>query len=187
MGRLRAELAARAEVTLDPDFRHAVRAFVVDAAGVRRPLPERLVVDSQRAAAAEATRVIDGYRQTDLVPDSVDKGRGLRCLAEALAEPIALAVGDTAADEPMLALAERAFVPAHASGPLRARFAPTRRPYQRGFAEAVGRLIGHDPGGCPRCRLPPPSRGRRQLLALLGMRDAGMRGLPWQLLKAARP
>jgi hydroxymethylpyrimidine pyrophosphatase-like HAD family hydrolase len=188
MGRLRAELAARAEVTLDQDFRHAVRAFVVDTAGVRRPLPERIVADAQRAAAAEATRVIDGYRQTDLVPDSVDKGRGLRRLAAALAEPIAFAVGDTAADEPMLALAERAFVPAHASGPLRARFVPTRRPYQRGFAEAVGRLIGHDPGGCPRCRLPPPSRERRALLGLLGMRDAGMRGLPWRLLKlAARP
>jgi len=189
MGRLRAELAARAEVTIDPDYQHAVRAFVVDAAGVRRPLPERTLADSQRAAAAQAVHVIDGFRQTDLVPDSVDKGRGLRCLAEALAEPtIAFAVGDTAADEPMLALAEHAFVPAHASGPLRARFAATRRPYQRGFAEAVGRLIGHDPGDCPRCRLPPPSRGRRRLLALLGMRDGGMRGLPWALLKlTARP
>jgi hydroxymethylpyrimidine pyrophosphatase-like HAD family hydrolase len=188
MGRLRRELAARAEVTLDHDFRHAVRAFVVDRAGVRRPLPGRLVADCQRAADADTSRVIDGYRQTDFVPDSVDKGRGLSCLAEALAAPIALAVGDTAADAPMLALAQRAFVPAHASGPLRARFAPTRRPYQRGFAEAVGRLIGHDPGGCPRCRLPPQSRERRQLLALLGIRDAGMRGMPWQLLKlAVRP
>jgi hydroxymethylpyrimidine pyrophosphatase-like HAD family hydrolase len=186
MDRLRGELAARAEV--DQDFGHAVRAFVVDTTGARRPPPERIVADSQRAAGAQTARAIVGYRQTDFVPDSIDKGRGLRCLAETLAAPIAFAVGDTAADEPMLALAERAFVPAHASSPLRERFSPTRRPYQRGFGEAVGRLIGHDPGGCPRCRLPPPSRERRQLLALLGLGDAGMPGVPWRLLKlAARP
>lgn len=189
--RLRSELHARDGIGLDENYTHAIRAFVRDERGTRGPLPEELVGDAQRAAAAETVILIVGDRQTDVVGHSVDKGRAMRALAAAVTDPaagavrtpLAFAVGDTAADISLLALAEQPFAPAHATQSLGPRVAVTRRPYQAGFAEAVGRLIGHAPGACARCQLRAPSPERRLLLGLLGLRETGIGRLPLQLMK----
>jgi hydroxymethylpyrimidine pyrophosphatase-like HAD family hydrolase len=191
--RLRSELRVTDGVVLDEDYTHAMRAFVFDGRGVRGPLPQQMIADAQRAAAAEQISLIVGDRQTDVIAGSVDKGRGMRSLASALAAddvrgadaPLAFAVGDTAADVSLLMLAKRPFAPAHAKHSLGARFTVTRRPYQRGFAEAVGHLIGHAPGTCPLCRLGTTSRERRLLLELFGLRESGVGGLPSRVLKLA--
>jgi hypothetical protein len=49
--------------------------------------------------------------------------------------------------------------------------------YQRGLAQAVGRLLGHAPGGCAVCRVPQVSAEARQLLRLLSVQEAGRWGL----------
>jgi hypothetical protein len=160
---------------------------------VRGPVPPQEIADAQRVAAAEQVSSIVGYCQTDLVAGSVAKGRGVLSLASALAAhdvcdadaPLAFAVGDTAADVSLLALAKRPFAPAHAKHSLGAHSTVTRSPYQAGFAEAVGHLIGHAPGTCAQCRLETPSRDRRVLLGLFGLRERGMRRAPVQVLKLA--
>src|SRR6202021_1213969 len=76
--------------------------------------------------------------------------------------------GDRAPDIPMLALAKRPFAPAHGKQALGGRCSVTRGSYQKGFAEAVGSLLGHAPGSCAQCALASPSAERRLLLAQLG-------------------
>jgi len=128
------------------------------------------------------------------VPQSIDKGRGVRSLVSALAAgaavdgdaPLAFAVGDTATDIPLLSLAKRPFAPAHGKQALGGRFTVTRGAYQQGFAEAVGSLIGHSPGSCRQCRLASPSAERLLLLGVLGVRERGIRRLPPQVLKLMR-
>ncbi|HEY6460204.1 MAG TPA: hypothetical protein VIY73_08630, partial [Polyangiaceae bacterium] len=177
------ELRAREGILIDEDYDYAIRAYVRDARGRRGPLAPEAITAARRAAGVEEDRVIaiGGDAQTDFVAASTDKARGVIALAAELGEAppikLALAVGDTRADAPMLDLAERAFAPAHAKHAL-GRYTVTRAPYQQGFAEAVGGLIGHSCGGCDRCRLDPPSAERRLLLGLLGLREAGMRGVP---------
>jgi trehalose-6-phosphatase len=191
MARLRAEFRALDGVFLDEDYRHAIRAFVRDSRGARGPLPAETIAEAQRAAAAEQVSLVVGDDQTDLVPQSIDKGRGVRSLAAALGggapveddAPLAFAVGDTITDIPLLALAKRPFAPAHGKQALGERSTVTRGGYQQGFAEAVGSLLGHAPGSCAQCRLANPSAERRVLLGVLGVRERGMRRLPTQVLK----
>ena len=194
IARLRAELRRLDGVFLDEDYTHAIRAFVRDSRGARGPLPQQLIADAQRVAAAEQVSSVVGEEQTDLVPQSIDKGRGVRSLVSALGAgaavdgdaPLAFAVGDTVTDIPLLSLAERAFAPAHGKQALGGRFTVTRGAYQQGFAEAVGSLVGHAPGSCPQCRLADPSAERRLLLGVLGVRERGIRRLPIQVLKLMR-
>jgi hypothetical protein len=61
----------------------------------------------------------------------------------------------------------------------------TRSAYQRGFAEAVAALIGHDPGSCPECAIHQPSARRRQLLALLAIAERGISRLPIEMTRFA--
>ena len=191
LARLRSELRTTDGVFLDEDYTHAIRAFVRDARGARGPVPAQTIAEAQRVAAAGQVSSIVGDAQTDLISGSIDKGRGTVSLASALATdasggaelPLAFAVGDTAADVSLLALAERPFAPAHAKHALGARFNVTRGSYQQGFAEAVGQLIGHSPGACSQCRLVSASRERRLLLGLLGVRERGIGRLPSQVLK----
>jgi hydroxymethylpyrimidine pyrophosphatase-like HAD family hydrolase len=191
IARLRAEFRALDGVFLDDDYTHAIRAFVRDSRGARGPLPHEMIAAAQRVAAAEQVSCVEGDDQTDFVPESIDKGRGVRSLAAALAAgasvdgdaPLEFAVGDTAADIPLLALAQRAFAPAHGKQALGERFTVTRGSYQQGFAEAVGSLLGHAPGSCAQCALASPSAERRLLLGVLGVRERGIRRLPSQVLK----
>ena len=192
LDRLRAELRSHEQVTLDDDYTHAVRAFVRNPrSGARGPLPEDLIEDATRAADAPEVSLITGDGQTDIVYRPTDKGRGALALAAALgadataATPLAFAVGDTATDLPLLRLARQRFVPAHAAA-VGEGCTVTRSAYQRGFAEAVATLIGHAPGGCTVCRLPPPAPERRLLLALLGIGEHRISRMPIAMAKLAR-
>jgi hypothetical protein len=49
----------------------------------------------------------------------------------------------------------------------------------------VGEVIGHAPGTCAACRVPDGGESRRLLLALLALREGGLRGLPRQALRVA--
>jgi hydroxymethylpyrimidine pyrophosphatase-like HAD family hydrolase len=190
--RVRDVLRRRDGVRLDPAYAHAVRAYRIAAGGQRRPLDANEVTECvQAAGVGGAIRAIRGDNQTDLVVSGVDKGTGLRALVDALADSggdgrpeIALAVGDTAADAPMLALARSAFVPAHASPEAMVVGARrVRRPYQAGLALAVGQLLGHRPGGCACCRLPPETTERQLMLDLLSVAEDGRRGLALRAMK----
>lgn len=178
----RAALAELDGVTIDGDYRHCVRAYR-SAGGGRYGLPEAAIAAALRDGGTCAVR---GEGQTDFVAAGIDKATGLRVLLGELGDRLALAVGDTVSDLPMLALAERAFAPASADAHVRAAGVPlVRRPYQAGLAEAVGRLLGHRPGGCPVCRAPEVSRRTRLLLDLLSAREAGPVDVPRRLAKLA--
>jgi hydroxymethylpyrimidine pyrophosphatase-like HAD family hydrolase len=189
--RLCVELRAHEAISLDEDYNYAIRAFVRGARGRRGPLPDELLAEARRSAEAEDISLIVGDAQTDIVDAATDKGRGVVALAAALgapeppARPLAFAVGDTKTDLPLVALAERAFAPAHAAAALGGSCKVTRSPYQRGFAEAVAALIDHDPGSCPDCAIAPPSTRRRQLLALLAIAERGISRLPIEMTRFA--
>ncbi|MDQ6614886.1 MAG: HAD hydrolase family protein [Actinomycetota bacterium] len=176
LAELRAALDGDVGIHLDHAYRVSVRAFRLHANGVRAALDPGQVL---RALAAcrqrEELVVVRGDRQTDFHAKGTDKAEGLRLLLDALgAGPLAAAVGDTEADLPMLASAERGFLVGHADRSLRAA-APrvTRRPYQLGLAEATTHLVGHGPGTCPICAPPATSSDTAMLLALLALQEGG--------------
>ncbi len=190
--RVRRALGAVDGVHLDPTFRHVVRASVLDARGRRRPPPEATIADALRDAGARDVRAIRGDAQTDLVVGRVDKGVGVRALLQRLGvdpgapRPLHAAVGDTEADAPLLRLAIRPFVPAHATRRLRPLARVTHGAYAAGFAEAVGEVLGHAPGTCAECRVADGGEARRALLALLALREGGLRRVPAHALEVAR-
>jgi hydroxymethylpyrimidine pyrophosphatase-like HAD family hydrolase len=196
MERLRSVLRERDGVRLDPAYAHAVRAYQVGADGARRPLEAQEIAECVAVCGgAEAIRAIPGQGQTDFVAASIDKGTGLRALISALGDSpargagraaLALVVGDTTDDAPMLALGSRAFVPAHApQQATRAGGTRVSRPYQAGFSQAVGELLGHRPGTCRLCRAPQATAERELLLDLLSIAEDGRRGLMLGALKLA--
>ena len=79
----------------------------------------------------------------------------------------------------MLRLASRGVAVANADAALRrAGVLRTRRPYQSGLAEAVHGLVGHRPGSCAVCALPPaPTHARRMMLELLRAQERGRIGI----------
>jgi hypothetical protein len=112
--------------------------------------------------------------------ERVTKATGLEALADHLGTAasgrrwLAMAVGDTASDLPMLRLATRAFAPANADEEVRrAGITVLRRACQAGLADATTRLLGHRPGRCPICREPRLSSPSRLLLTLLSPPDQG--------------
>jgi hypothetical protein len=72
-----------------------------------------------------------------------------------------------------------------AGGELRGAGRVTRRAYAAGFAQAVGALLGHAPGTCDACRVPDGGEARRLLLALLALREGGLRRAPAQAARLA--
>jgi hypothetical protein len=190
--RVRAALADAEGVCVDAGARHAVRAYAVDGDGRRRRPPDAAVAAALGAAGAHGVRVVRGDGQTDLVPEGVDKGTGVRALLARLGadptgpRPLHAAVGDTAADAPLLRLAIRPYAPAHADRRLRPLARTTRGAYAAGLAEAVGEVLGHAPGTCAACRVADGGDARRSLLALLALREGGVRRLPARALGVAR-
>ncbi|KRB69280.1 hypothetical protein ASE03_28010 [Kitasatospora sp. Root187] len=194
---LRRRLARMPDVTVDPLSRWAVRASVLGG-GVRTGLPAAAVASLLGAVPAGGSAtgalgarydVVPGERQTDFVPHGTDKVHGVRTLLARLgaegAVPV-LAVGDGPADLGLLRWAAHGVAPANAAPEVRAaEVAVTSGAYQRGLAEAVGRLIGHRPGGCPACRPPRLPPDTRALLRVLALPEAGRRGAPWRLLRLA--
>lgn len=180
LGVLRNALGRLDGVHLDAAHVHSVRAHTLSPEGVRSALPSETIAAALSAADLEGrVRVVPGDLQTDFVAAGADKGRGLLALAELLdgagSDPdIALAVGDTAADLPMLSLARRSFAPANAASELRGQVRLLRRSYQSGLLEAVRRQLGHSPRRCTSCRPPGPhSRESALLLTVLAAVDGG--------------
>jgi hydroxymethylpyrimidine pyrophosphatase-like HAD family hydrolase len=190
--RVRRALQGTDGVHVEPGYRHAVRAFALDARGRHRPPPDAAIGAALRKAGATDVHAIRGDGQTDLVVGRVDKGVGVRALLERLGvepgapRPLHVAVGDTAADAPLLQLAIRPYVPGHAARRLRPLARVTHGAYAAGFAEAVGEVLGHAPGSCPECRVADGGEARQALLALLGLREGGLRGVPAHALAVAR-
>lgn len=201
LDRVRTWLGQQPGVEVDPRYRRIVRARGAGAAGASAggPLAEAVVAAALYAGALSAgaggcsspapLAAVAGCRQTDIVAGGVDKGTGVLALLEALGTPgqtPALVMGDTAADLPMLALASLPLAPANATPALSAAGVPlTSRSYQAGLAQGVGRLIGHPPGACPRCRPPRFSPRTRQLLALLALAEGGGAGAARGMLRLA--
>ncbi|WP_133260105.1 HAD hydrolase family protein [Streptacidiphilus pinicola] len=188
-GGLRARLAELPSVRLDPLSRWCVRASVQN--GTRRTgLPPRTVaalLDEQGLGAL--FEVVPGDAQTDFVPRGADKTAGVRALLARLGEEASaplLAVGDGVADIALLRWARHGVAPGNAAPEVVAAGLPVaRHAYQAGLAEVVGRLIGHRPGDCPRCRPPRHSPDTRALLALLAVPEAGRTGLPTRIARLA--
>lgn len=175
LGRMRA-------VAIDDDHRQSVRAFVLADGRRRAPLPDAMVAEALDALDDPRPVVIPGEGQTDFVAGDVDKAIGLRALAGTLGvegeRPFALAVGDRAPDLSIASLAGRACAPRHSEPVLgRGGFEVMARPYQAGLAQAVGELLGHEPGRCPACEMPPGGRDRAILRALLAARERGPLGM----------
>jgi hydroxymethylpyrimidine pyrophosphatase-like HAD family hydrolase len=190
---LRSTVAQVRGVHVNADHQRSVRASRGDAAGKRRPLEHRVVMDLLgNLGLAGQVWVAHGESQTDFSLKGVDKGGGVRALlrdwavAEKAADskPLALAVGDTELDLPMLGLARMALAPANADRKVReAGVEVVSGECQQGLARAVARLLGHYPGTCPVCRAPSPGRDAELLLAVLSAQSAARWG---KLLPAAR-
>lgn len=178
--KVRNELGARALV-LNPDYRYAVRARVESG-----PLPADLI-RAIPLLGHPALQLIHGQGQSDITIRGLDKGTGLADLATRLSEQRAvLAVGDSAADLPMLAWAALARAPRNADAAVRAAAIDrTRGAYQCGLADACADLLGHHPGTCPTCRPPQFPRRTQALLAALALPENGLRGLPTRTLRLA--
>ncbi|MEU8919814.1 hypothetical protein AB0D10_02615 [Kitasatospora sp. NPDC048545] len=190
-GGLRGRLAAlEPPAVTDPLARWCVRASVrAPRDGRRRALaPETVAALLREAPFGELFTTVPGRAQTDFIPHGTGKLAGTRALLARLGAdgPPALAVGDGVADVDLLGWAATAAAPANAEPPVRVAGVPVaRRAYQAGLADAVGRLIGHRPGGCPRCRALRPPADARALLALLAVPEAGRAGAPLRLARLA--
>jgi hypothetical protein len=184
LDRLRDRLRPEPGVWIDERHRFSVRASTVVGPGERRAyLPSA-------GAVPGGVRAIICEEQTDFVIAGLDKADGVRALVRRLGgQPPVLAVGDTAADVGLLAAARFSVVPRHADAAAKAAadgIAP--RSYQLGLAHAIGTLIGHRPGECPRCAPPPLSADSQTLLRLLRLAEgprlqAVLRSIP--LLRSA--
>ncbi len=187
-------------VRLDPFHEHGIRAYSVDTEGRVSGLDETTIrCVLERHGGPELIRAIAAPSQTDFVLAHIDKGRGLRALIEELdgdtdehgTTKLAFAMGDSAADLPMLALADRAFAPANADPQLRELGAAdahaiqfVRRPAQEGLLLAVSAFLGHRPERCAVCAPPRPSSlETRMVLAALGALDGGRRARLKQALR----
>ena len=179
---VRAAVAQLDGVELDSGYRHSVRAFTVR--NNRRCAITYEVATSAIAAAGLEGRIhiVQGWAQTDFVASNVDKATGLLALSDRLGESrtprLALAVGDSKPDLPMLRLARVACVPANADAELRLVPGVLRcsHRYGQGLADAVGKVVGHAPGSCSTCAAPSVTDvDARLLLTLLRVWD--QRGL----------
>jgi hypothetical protein len=136
-----------------------------------------LIERALRTAARGRITAVHGEGQTDFTISRVDKASGLGTLSrrlEADGGAVALAVGDSVSDLPMLAVAERALAPANADAAVRgAGVEVLSKPYQAGLAQGVARLIGHPPGGCALCRAPALAPRTKFVLDVLSAREEG--------------
>ncbi|WP_435302920.1 HAD family hydrolase [Kitasatospora phosalacinea] len=178
---VRALAARSADLEVDPLARWTARVSRRQPDGRRTGLDGRT---AGRIAAATGTRTVRGEQQTDFLPPGVGKAAGVRALLAELGDPGAVpvfAAGDGPADLELLRWARLGTAPAHAPAELRSAARVSASAYQAGLAEGVAALLGHRPGGCPRCRPPRPAPGSRALLALLALPEAGPAGTPARL------
>lgn len=176
--RARAALAACSGVYLDPDFRHGIRGYRW-IRGSREPLTPELTQEACSAACLTRLRPVVGVKQTDLVPEGCDKGRGLRELLQMLGwEPSAIwAIGDTAEDLPFLSLAHAAWAPANAQSPVKRELRRwpqgrvSRSSHQQAVLNAATSAACDARGACPACRVSIDDAERRAVVELLAGRN----------------
>ncbi len=192
--RIRVRLKNTPGVHVDGGYRRAVRASLLSAHS-RKPLPEEMV---EELRAENPINAIHGLAQTDIVPARINKGEGVRALAERLAgdrprarPALAFAIGDSFADLSLLAEASAAFGPANSDQAVRASGARIMRSSrQAGLAQAISLFLEHEPNGCAACRGSRHSRDASLLITALSAGGAGRwkkLGLGLQLaLQAAR-
>jgi haloacid dehalogenase-like hydrolase len=143
----------------------------------RRPLPDEVLEQLE----VEAVTAVRGLGQTDLLPAHINKGRGVRALAQLLSGgepmphlPLALAVGDSYADLTMLAEAGASFGPANSDQAVKASGARiTSGARQKGLQQAVSAFLDHKPSRCASCRSPQISRDASLLLTAMSAGGAG--------------
>jgi hydroxymethylpyrimidine pyrophosphatase-like HAD family hydrolase len=178
---VRAELARDGSTLLDPEYRLAVRAYRFDESGRRRGLgAEAIAAAVESSGLTGRVRAIKGAYQTDFMVNAIDKSVGLRVLMSDLGvlsrdegKPLALAVGDSAEDLPMMRLAQRALAPANAEPAVRkAGIRLLRQSGPLAVAQAVAELIGHSPGACATCAPDNLPARSRLLLTALSVQDA---------------
>lgn len=166
-------LLTRRGLDVSPTHRYTVRVRVEGG-----PLPAE-VVDALPLLQDPRLRIVHGEGQSDVTVRRLDKAVGLQTLAGLLGgAPCALAVGDSTADLSMLLSAEVARSPRNAEPRLRQLGVPmTRGAYQAGLVDACADLLGHRPGRCRVCEAPRLTRRAREVLTVLSLPEAGMRGL----------
>lgn len=167
---VRVWLRARPRVYLDPEHLCAVRAHMIDSSGNRRGLPVGEIEKALEMVPSGSVRAVRGDLQTDFVPTGVDKGVGLRALAQGLDaiavadRPVAFAIGDTEADLPMFAVAEQPFAPSDATPPAAAAGRVAGQPGGSGLLDAVETFLGHRVEGCEICHAALPQQPEPALL-----------------------
>jgi hydroxymethylpyrimidine pyrophosphatase-like HAD family hydrolase len=190
--RLGQTLQAMPGIYMDEQYEHSVRAYRFDSTGRRRGLDSSTIRSAlERSGTDRDLRPVVGGGQTDFVPARISKATGMQMLlgtGSIGSRPLALVVGDTVSDLPVLEMARIAAAPANAQAALPAAGVRLARlPYQAGLAEAASWLLGHAPGNCPVCRFPPLPPEANILLTVLGGFDHGSLGrLRQTLLLAAR-
>ncbi len=162
---------------VDPGFTHSIRVAHRRHGG-RLPGPEReRLIRAAGLDDGSALASIPGVHQVDLVAGGVTKATGLAALleGEGAAHPLVrLAVGDTAADRPLLERAALGVVPRNADAEVRrGGFTAVRGGFQAGVADAVALEIGHRPGGCAVCRPPAMGTERSVIVRALSLDEAG--------------
>jgi len=160
-----------------PGSTRIVRASLLSGDS-RKPLPEELV---DELLADSPISAVHGLAQTDIVPARINKGEGVRGLADELIRdgrpsrpPLAFAIGDSFSDLSMLEEASAAFGPANSDQAVRAYGARIMtRSRQAGLAQAVSLFLEHGPFGCELCRGPRRSRDASLLMTALSAGGAG--------------
>ncbi|MER6420162.1 HAD family hydrolase [Streptomyces sp. NPDC001137] len=183
-------LSGLPSVTVDPQYQSCLRAYR-GCGPDRTALDDRTVHEVTGRPEAAGFRAVQGETQTDFLPEGVDKATGLVALLRLLGAPAGirpvLAIGDSATDIALLRQARNGCAPGNAAPAVRATgLTVMRRPYQAGLADAVRRLLGHSPGGCPLCRPPAMSPTDVALTALLAVSESGRAGIPLRLARFAR-
>ena len=175
LARVREFLHGQPGVVVDPRYIHVVRAYLPRPDGPRRQIGPDLVAAALGQAGATTLRISAGSTQTDFVAGAVDKGTALAGLLAG--RPLAFAIGDAPEDLPILRMAAFPAAPANAHPAVAEAGIPIMRGLvQRGLREAVGRFLGHTPGGCPQCRPPALPRRTRRYLRALGFPDYSVSG-----------
>jgi hydroxymethylpyrimidine pyrophosphatase-like HAD family hydrolase len=173
---VRAQIECEDGVTVNRDYRASVRAFSIQNGHTHR-LDAALIARALNSSAQGRIKAVHGEAQTDFTISRLDKAWGLGTLSRRLKADggaVALAVGDSVSDLPMLALAERALAPANADAAVRgAGVEILSKPYQAGLAQGVARLIGHPPGGCELCRAPALPARTKFVVDVLSAREQG--------------
>jgi hydroxymethylpyrimidine pyrophosphatase-like HAD family hydrolase len=192
LDRLRSALSTVENMHVASRYRRAVRASVMSR-GRLRPLPEATVRDVLEACGLTGrVRPIHGWAQTDFMVTTVDKGTGLKALLERFMAsstpepPLAFAVGDTAEDIPMLAMAKIRIAPANADAVVDG--APAARMsgrFQSGLAEGIRLLIGHMPGDCDQCRPPTFAKDADIVVTALRAQQDGKAAKLWRAAQLA--